>query len=78
LKVMNSQLRGCQIFAGSATTDLHWSETSKGSADCNPGESHFCDRSIYDSFLAKFVHEAFRDLHEHSGLVERFAVGGEG
>jgi len=58
--------------------DLHWPETGKGSADCKSSKSHFCDRSIYDPFLAKLVHEAFCDLHEHSGLVERFAVGREG
>jgi len=59
-------------------TDLHWSKTSKGSANCKTSESHFCDRSIYDPFLGKFVHEAFCDLHQHGGLVEIFAVGGEG
>lgn len=55
--------------------DLHWSETSKGSADCDTSESHFCNRCIYDAFLAKLVHEAFCHLHE---LVESFAARGEG
>ena len=58
--------------------DLHWPETSKGRAYCKTSESHFCDRSIYDPFLGKLIHEAFCDLYQHGRLDERFAVGGEG
>ena len=53
--------------------NLHRSETSKGSTDCETSESHFCDGCVYNPFLSKLVHEAFGDLHGHGGSVESFA-----
>jgi hypothetical protein len=59
-------------------TDSHWSETSKGSADCKASKTHFCDRSIDNTFLAELVHEIFCDLDEYGGSVEGFEASGEG